>query len=87
MTAAQVLAAVAALVAAAGVALMIAAATGWQPRTRVAAATGTDWSWASMRWPIALGVALTVWAFTGWPALGMGAAAAAIGLPAMSGAG
>jgi Flp pilus assembly protein TadB len=86
MTASQVLAGVAALVAAAGIALMIAVATGWQPRAKVAA-TRTDWSWASLRLPIALGVALVVWALTGWPALGLGAAAAAIGLPAMSGAG
>jgi Flp pilus assembly protein TadB len=86
MTASQVLAGVAALVAAAGVALIIAVATGWQPRSRVWAATGTDWSWASLRVPSALGVALVVWTLTGWPALGLGAAVAAIGLPAMSGA-
>ncbi len=86
MTATQVLAAVAALVAAAGIGLMIAVATGWQPRTRVAA-TRADWSWASMRWPLALVIALVVWVLTGWPALGLGAAAAVIGLPAMSGAG
>jgi len=87
VTAAQVLGGVAALIAAAGIALMIAAATGWQPRARVAAAPRADWSWASMRWPAALGIALGVGAVTGWPALGLGAAAAAIGLPAMSGAG
>ncbi len=87
MTAAQVLAGVAALVAAGGIVLMIAAATGWQPRARVAGAHHADWSRASLRWPAALGIALLVWAFTGWPALGLGAAAAALGLPAMSGAG
>jgi Flp pilus assembly protein TadB len=87
MTAAQVLAAVAALVAAAGIALMVAAATGWQPRTRVAAAHRADWSWASLRWLAALAIALAGWVGTGWPALGLGAAVAALGLPAMSGAG
>jgi Flp pilus assembly protein TadB len=86
MTATQVLAAVAALVAAAGIGLMIAVATGWQPRTRVAA-TRADWSWVSMRWPLAFVIALVVWVLTGWPALGVGAAAAVMGLPAMSGAG
>jgi Flp pilus assembly protein TadB len=87
VTAAQVVAAVAALVAACGIALMIAAACGWQPRTRVVAARRSDRSWASLRWPAALGIALVVGASTGWPALGLGAAAAVIGLPAMAGAG
>ncbi len=87
MTAAQVLAGVAALVAVGGVALMVAATIGWQPRTRVAATRHHDWTWASVRWPVAAGVGVLVWAVTGWPALGLGAAAAAIGLPAMSGAG
>ncbi len=87
MTAAQVLAGVAALVAAAGIALMIAAAIGWQPRARVSPASRGDWSWATLRWPGALGIAVVVWVLTGWPALGVGAAAALLGLPAMSGAG
>jgi Flp pilus assembly protein TadB len=87
VTAAQALAAVAALVAACGIALMIAAARGWQPRTQVPAGRRADVSWASLRLPTALGIALLAWGLTGWPALGLGAAAAAIGLPAMSGAG
>jgi Flp pilus assembly protein TadB len=87
VTAAQALAAVAALVAVSGIGLMIAAAGGWQPGTGAAAHRGTDWSWASLRWPVMLGIAMGVWAVTGWPALGLGAAAAALGLPAMSGAG
>jgi Flp pilus assembly protein TadB len=78
---------VAALVAASGFALMIAAATGWQPRMRVAAARRAPRTWTSVRWPAALGLALLVWLLTGWPALGLGAAAAVFGLPAVSGAG
>jgi Flp pilus assembly protein TadB len=87
VTAAQVLAGVAALVAVGGVVLMVAAAIGWQPRARVAATRHHDWTWVSVRWPVAAGVGVLVWAVTGWPALGLGAAAAAIGMPAMSGAG
>ncbi len=87
MTAAQALAGIAALVALGGVALMVAAALGWQPRTRVAAAPRADWTWASVRWPLAAGVGVLVWVATGWPALGLGAGAAVIGLPAMTGAG
>lgn len=87
MTAAQALAGVAALVAASGIALMILAATGWQPRERVAAASRAEMSWATLRRPLAVVIALVVGVLTGWPALGAGAAAAAIGLPAMSGAG
>ena len=87
MTATQVLAGIAALVAAGGVALMVAAAQGWQPRTRVTGGRRAEVTWASVRWPAAGVLALAVWASTGWPALGLGAAGAAIGLPAMSGAG
>jgi Flp pilus assembly protein TadB len=87
MTAAQVLAGIAALVAVGGVVLMVAAAMGWQPRTRVSGGRRTEVTWASVRWPAAGVIALGAWGATGWPALGLGAAAAAIGLPAMSAAG
>lgn len=87
MTAAQVVAGVAALVAASGIALMMAAVGGWQPRERVLRATGRSWSWTAVRLPASAGVGAVVWALTGWPALGLGAATATIGLPAMARAG
>ena len=87
MTAAQVVAGVAALVAAGGVALMVAAAGGWQPRGLVRPAPTHSWSWATLRLPVATVVGAVSWALTGWPALGLGAAAATIGLPAMARAG
>ena len=46
-----------------------------------------DWTWATLRWPAAAAVAALVWGVTGWPALGLGAAVAAVGLPAVGGAG
>ena len=96
MTAAQVVAGVAVLVAAAGVAIVIAAAAGWQGGTStgrssrgrpLAVGARADWTWATLRWPAAAAVAALVWGVTGWPALGLGAAVATIGLPAMGGAG
>ncbi len=87
MTAAQVLAGVAALVAASGHRAHGRGGNGLAtPSRALPSPPAIEWSWASLRWPAALGIALLVWAFTGWPALGLGAAAAAIGLPAMSGA-
>ncbi len=87
MTAAQVVAGVAALVAAGGIALMMAAAGGWQPRGLVRRAPTPSWSWTALRLPVAAGVGAVAWALTGWPALGLGAATATIGLPAMARAG
>ena len=87
MTAAQVVAGVAALVAAGGIGLMMAAAGGWQPRRWVRSASTPSWSWTTLRLPLATGVGVVAWALTGWPALGLGAATATIGLPAMVRAG
>ncbi len=92
MTAAQVLAAVAALLAAGGITLMGIALVGTPERTRVAAQGGrryarSNLSWPAARWPVAGLAALAVWAASGWPALGLGAAAAVIGLPSMAAGG
>lgn len=87
MTAAQVVAGVAALVAAGGIALMMAAAGGWQPSGQVRRAPTPTWSWTALRLPVAVGVGAVAWGLTGWPALGLGAATATIGLPAMVAAG
>ncbi len=87
MTAAQVVAACAALVTAGGVALMIAAIVGWDPRPRMIARQQPGWTWTSLRWPVSALAGAVTGAVTGWPALGLGAAAAVIALPAMAGAG
>jgi Flp pilus assembly protein TadB len=84
MSAVQALALIAAIVAAGGVALMIAAARGWQPRRpRIVTASGPRWSATSLRWVLAVAGGLVVAALTGWPALGLGTAAAVVGLPAI----
>ncbi len=92
MTPAQVLAGVAALVAVGGVALMVLGWAGVPGPTRMAAGPGragvrTDLGWQAARWPLAGVVALGIWAASGWPALGLGAGAAVIGLPAMAAGG
>lgn len=87
MTASQVVAGVAVLVAACGIALMIAAAAGWQPRARMQRAPTPAWSWTTLRLPVAAGVGVVAWALTGWPALGLAAGIATIGLPTMVRAG
>lgn len=86
MTPVQVLAAVAALVTGAGVLLMIAAAMGWEPRPRmVAPGPGLTLTSSSVRWLVAAIVGVLVGVLTGWPALGLGALAAVMGLPTMTG--
>ncbi len=92
MTATQVLAGVAAWVVAGGIALIIIGLVGTPPGTQRTAtrhrrAVTTDLRWHAVRWPVAALVALGVWAMSGWPALGLGAAAATIGLPAMAAGG
>ncbi len=66
---------------------MMAAAGGWQPRGLVRRAPTPSRSWTAFRLPVAAGVGVVAWALTGWPALGLGAATATIGLPAMARAG
>lgn len=85
MTSAGVLAAVASLLVSAGMWLIAAGATGWEPRTRLGRLTRPRWAWASVRWPLATAVGLGVGAVTGWPVLGLGVLAALIGLPALMG--
>ncbi|MGB7981073.1 MAG: type II secretion system F family protein [Candidatus Nanopelagicales bacterium] len=93
MTPAQVLAGLAALVAVGGVVLMVLGLAGApERRPRPANSAGRpgvriDLGWHTARWPLAGLVGIGVWAVSGWPALGVGAGAAAIGLPAMAAGG
>jgi Flp pilus assembly protein TadB len=89
MSAAQVLAGAAALLVAAGLALMVAGAFPLAGRARQPVdppSARLPQGLRSARWPIAAGLGLLAWLLTGWPALGVAAAAAAIGLPAVVGA-
>lgn len=86
MTPAQVLAAVAGLLMGAGICLVVATLGGWSPRPRPRPTIGLSRSRSRSRGGrlVAVGaVGLAVWAVTGWPALGIGAVAALVGLPAM----
>lgn len=88
MTAAQVVAGVAALLVAAGLGLVVAGARGWRPRVqRAALLAGRGQGWRSARWPGALVAGLLGWGITGWPVLGAAAASAVVALPALVGAG
>ncbi len=87
MTPAQILAAVGALLAGAGVCIVVAALRGWGPRPRVARAGRARRRGREARVLLVVAVGLVVWAVTGWPALGIGAVAALVGLPAMVSAG
>lgn len=86
MTAMQGLALMAALAVAGGIGLMVAAASGWEPRRHQLPVPGRERSWRSWRWLAAVGTGLLVAGLTGWPALGLGAAVAVVGLPAVLGA-
>lgn len=100
MTVIQVVAASAALAAAAGFWIMVRVALRWPARGRVADRHGggaaprmghagrpSSWTWRTAQWPVAVAVGLVGWLFTGWPALGLGLAAATVGLPIMFTAG
>jgi tight adherence protein B len=86
MTAAQVLAGTAALLVAAGLALVVVglrpgpAPVGGAAR---AAAPRFPTALRSARWPVAALAGALGWGLTGWPALGLAAAGAALGLPAI----
>ena len=88
MTAAQVLAAVAALVAAVGVGMIIAGVLGWQPPVgrRIESHGPGVGGRRVVRWLAATAVGVVAWALTGWPALAAAAVGAVIGLPAVVGA-
>ncbi len=84
MSAAQVVAAVAALVVAAGVALAV---IGNQPIEESASRRGSlRLGRRAGQVALVAAVGLLAWAATGWPALGLAACGAAVGLPAMLGA-
>jgi Flp pilus assembly protein TadB len=88
MTAAQVLAGSAALLVAAGLAMIV---IGMRPGSIPAAGSGGSGrvlpaGLRSPRWFVAIGAGLLTWLLTGWPALGVAAAVAVVGLPAVVGA-
>lgn len=90
MTIAQVAAGLAAAVALAGAWLVAAWALGWRVvPVRVARRerAGAGRALRPVGWLMSAAAGGCAWALTGWPALGVGAAAAAVGLPVMFGAG
>lgn len=93
MMAAQVLGAASALVIAAGVALVVAGLRGWAPWEQAAALRSPASGRGALarrrqatRASVAACAGALAWLLTGWPALGVAAAGAVLGLPAIVGA-
>ncbi len=86
MTPGQVLGAASTLIVSAGVIIIVAAARGWEPSGRRLIVTRPRLSWNEVRWPGAAAVGFAVGLLTGLPALGLGALAAVVGLPSLTGA-